>query len=91
MDPYQHVAKGGAYPAAIFTVGINDKRVSPWMTGKMAAALQASKSSGKPVLVRIDSDAGHGVGSTRDQWYAERADIYSFFLQQSADPEFKAP
>jgi prolyl oligopeptidase len=88
MDPYTHVARGGAYPAVLFTVGLHDARVSPWMTGKMAARLQASTSSGRPVLVRVDEDSGHGIGSTRDQAYAERGDIWSFLLASFADPAF---
>src|SRR4029079_4704398 len=75
MDPYLHVQSGTSSPAKIFTVGLNDRRVAPWMTGKMAAAMQAAKANGKPVLVRIDDDAGHGIGSTRDQLFAERADV----------------
>ncbi|HKU36879.1 MAG TPA: prolyl oligopeptidase family serine peptidase [Polyangiales bacterium] len=90
MDPYQHVEPGRAYPAALFTVGLNDHRVAPWMTGKMAAKLQAASSSGKPVLVRTDADAGHGVGSGRDQVFAERADVWSFFLSIAGEPEFRA-
>jgi prolyl oligopeptidase len=88
MDPYLHVAPGVAYPAVLFTVGLHDARVSPWMTGKMAARLQASSSSGRPVLVRVDADAGHGIGSTRDQVYAERADQWSFLLAAFKDPAF---
>jgi prolyl oligopeptidase len=80
MDPYQHVKPGTAYPAVLFTVGLNDRRVAPWMTAKMAARLQAATTSGKPVLIRLDSDAGHGIGSTRDQIYSERADVWSFIL-----------
>jgi prolyl oligopeptidase len=88
MDPYQHVKPGVAYPAVLFTVGLNDRRVAPWMTGKMAARLQASTTSGRPVLVRTDADSGHGVGSTRDQAYAEVADVWSFLLAISGDPAF---
>ncbi|MGE5185418.1 MAG: prolyl oligopeptidase family serine peptidase [Acidobacteriota bacterium] len=80
MDPYQHVKPGTAYPAVIFTVGLNDHRVAPWMTAKMAARLLASTTSGKPILIRVESDAGHGIGSTRDQTFAERADVWAFFL-----------
>jgi prolyl oligopeptidase len=87
MDPYQHVTHA-AYPAVIFTVGLHDHRVAPWMTAKMAARLLESTTSGKPVLVRTDPDAGHGMGSTRDQAFAERADVYSFFLESFGDPEF---
>jgi prolyl oligopeptidase len=79
MDSYQHVEKA-AYPAVLFTIGLNDKRVAPWMTAKMAAKMMVSSTSKKPVLVRVESDAGHGVGSTRDQAFAERADVYAFFL-----------
>jgi prolyl oligopeptidase len=39
--------------------------------------------------VRIDADAGHGVGSTRDQFYAELADAYGFILQAAGDPAFQ--
>jgi prolyl oligopeptidase len=91
MDPYQHVAPATAYPAVIFTVGLNDKRVAPSSTGKMAAKLQVASTSGKPVLVRIDADTGHGVGSTRGQVYAERADVFAFFLAVSGDPDFTSP
>jgi prolyl oligopeptidase len=90
MDPYMHVVQRGAYPAVVFTVGLHDARVSPWMTGKMAARLQAATASGKPVLVRVDDDTGHGIGSTRDQAYAERSDVWSFLLATFGDPEFVA-
>jgi prolyl oligopeptidase len=88
MDPYQHVADGTPYPAVLFTVGLNDNRVAPWMTAKMAARLQAATSSDRPVLIRTEADAGHGIGSTRDQAFAERADVYSFFLATAGDPDF---
>ena len=88
MDPYQHVKENTRYPAFQFTVGMNDRRVAPWMTGKMAARLQAASTSGKPVLIRIDADAGHGVGSGRDQVSAQLADVYSFLLAATGDPAF---
>ena len=89
MDPYQHVKPGTAYPATILTIGLNDRRVAPWMTAKMAAAMQAATTSGKPVLIRVEGDAGHGIGSTRDQASTERADVYSFFLAAAGDPAFQ--
>jgi prolyl oligopeptidase len=88
MDPYQHVAPATAYPAVLFTVGLNDNRVTPWMTSKMAARLMASTTSGKPILIRTEDDAGHGIGSTRDQAYAETADVWSFLLHSFGDPAF---
>lgn len=91
MDPYHHVALSTPYPAVIFTIGLNDHRVAPWMTGKLAARLIASSTSKRPILVRVDGDAGHGHGSTRDQTFAERADVWSFFLAELGDPEFRKP
>jgi len=52
------------------------------MSAKMAARLQSETSSGKPVLLRIDYDAGHGIGSTKKQRNEENADIYAFLFQQ---------
>jgi prolyl oligopeptidase len=52
------------------------------MSAKMAARLQAASASGKPVLLRVDYDAGHGFGSTRKQRNEELADIYAFLFQQ---------
>jgi prolyl oligopeptidase len=89
MDAYHHVVPQTAYPAVIFTVGLNDRRVAPWMTAKMAASMQAATRSGRPVLIRVEADAGHGIGSMRDQELAERADVYSFFLAASGDPGFQ--
>jgi prolyl oligopeptidase len=88
MDPSLHVASA-AYPAVIFTVGLNDKRVAPWMTAKLAARMQTASTSGRPIVVRIDADTGHGIGSMRDQVYAEQADVYSFMLAASGDPGFR--
>jgi prolyl oligopeptidase len=88
MDPYQHVVDGTAYPAVLFSIGLNDNRVAPWMTAKMAARMQTATSSSQPLLVRVESDAGHGIGSTRDQTYAERADEWGFFLAIAGDPDF---
>jgi prolyl oligopeptidase len=80
MDSTQHVVPGTAYPAVLLTTGMTDPRVDPWQAAKMTAHLQAASSSGKPVLLRIDFDAGHGLGSTRAQRDAEVADTYCFVL-----------
>ena len=57
----------------------------------MAARLQAATSSGKPVLLRIDYDAGHGMGSTRAQHDQEYADEMSFLLGQDGESDFQPP
>ena len=82
MDAYQNIKDGIAYPAVLLMHGINDQRVPPWMSAKMAARLQAATSSNKPVLLRIDYNAGHGVGLTRQQRDEEQADIYAFLFEQ---------
>jgi prolyl oligopeptidase len=66
----------------MLTTGMNDPRVAPWQPGKMAAALQAASSSGNPVILRVDFEAGHGFGSTRSQRDAEMADQMAFFYWQ---------
>lgn len=83
IDSYQAVKDGVAYPAVLLTTGVTDPRVGPFHVGKMTARLQAATSSGKPVLLRVDFDAGHGVGSTRAQQDRETADIYAFLLWQT--------
>lgn len=83
MSSYHHVREGVNYPATLLTHGYNDNRVNVWMSGKMAARLQAANGEdGAPVLLRVVFDAGHGIGSTRDQVLLEIADTYSFLFSQ---------
>jgi prolyl oligopeptidase len=82
IDSYQAVKDGTPYPAVLLTTGVTDPRVAPFHVAKMAARLQAATSSGKPILLRVDYDAGHGVGSTRAQQDREAADTYAFLLWQ---------
>jgi len=88
MDAYEHVKNGTRYPAVMGITGVNDPRVSTWIVAKMIARLQTATSSGKPVVLRADFDAGHGIGSSRTQQVAERADEWTFLLWQLGDPEF---
>jgi prolyl oligopeptidase len=82
IDSYQAVKDGTPYPAVLLTTGVTDPRVAPFHVAKMAARLQAATSSGKPILLRVDYDAGHGIGSTRSQQDRESADTYAFLLWQ---------
>ena len=92
ISPYNRVKDHTAYPAALLTTGVNDPRVDPWQMNKMTARLQAATSSGKPVLLRVDYDAGHGgIGATKSQHTALLTDQYSFLLWQLGDPEFGVP
>jgi len=85
IDSYQAVKDGTAYPAVLLTTGVTDPRVAPFHVAKMTARLQAATSSGKPILLRVDFDAGHGIGSTRSQGDREAADTYAFLLWQLKD------
>jgi len=89
MDAYQHVKAGTNYPAVLLTTGANDPRVAPWQACKMAARLQASTTSGKPILLRVDYDAGHGMGSTKSQRDEEQADEVAFLFWQLGVPEYQ--
>ena len=89
MSAYHHVQDGVKYPAVLLTHGINDPRVDPWNSAKMTARLQAGSASGKPILFRVDYDAGHGIGSTRDQRLQQTADEWAFLLWQFGVPEYQ--
>jgi len=89
MGAYFHVRDGTAYPAVLFTTGANDPRVAPWQMTKMAARVQAAARGDRPVLLRIDYDAGHGMGSTAGQNEMLTADLWAFTLWQMGDPEFQ--
>ena len=82
MSPYHHIRDGVKYPAALVATGINDPRVEAWQAAKMAARLQAATTSGKPVLLRVEYDGGHGFGSTKKQRNEELADTLAFLLWQ---------
>ena len=90
MSAYDHVKKGVAYPAVLITTGANDPRVAPWQPAKLAARLQAATSSGKPILLRVDYEGGHGgIGSTKTQRDILLADSMSFLLWQFGVPQFQ--
>jgi prolyl oligopeptidase len=82
MDSFLHVRDGVNYPAMLITHGITDPRVEPWQSAKFAARVQAASASGKPVLLRMDYEAGHGIGSTKTQIIQERADMFAFMMWQ---------
>ena len=89
MDASLHVKDGTPYPAVFFTAGANDRRVPPWQPGKMVAHMQRATTSQRPVLLRVDFDAGHGLGLTRAQRENELADAWSFLFWQLGAPGFQ--
>ncbi len=78
ISPYAHVKEGAKYPAVMLETGANDPRVTSWMLTKMTARLQAANASSNPILLRVDFDAGHGIGSNRPQALKLQADEYTF-------------
>jgi len=82
MSTLHHIKDGVRYPAVLLLHGVNDPRVEVWNSTKTAARLLAASSSGKPVLLRLDFDAGHGIGDTKSQAFDERADTFAFLLWQ---------
>jgi prolyl oligopeptidase len=89
MDAYQHVVDNTAYPGVMLVTGYNDPRVSSWELAKFAARLQQASTSGRPILLRVDYDAGHGfLAASRKQTEELLTDEYSFLLWQLGDPAF---
>jgi prolyl oligopeptidase len=89
MSSYHQVKDGTAYPAVMLMHGVNDPRVDYWHSAKMAARLGAATTSGKPVLLNLDYDAGHGVGATKEQRQRESADYFAFLFWQTGQADFQ--
>ncbi len=86
-SPYHHVRAGEAYPATFLLTADGDSRVDPMHARKMAARLQRASTSGAPVLLRVETAAGHGQGKPRSKQLEEATDVWSFlFWQLSAEP-----
>jgi len=89
MSTYHAVKDGTAYPGVLLVHGMNDPRVDVSQSTKTAARLQAATTSGRPALLRLDTQAGHGVGSTASQRDEMRADIQAFLLWQTGKLKLK--
>ncbi len=84
QDAYQLSATATDIPDTLLTVGLNDKRVAPWMSAKFAARAKARFGDRRAILLRADTDAGHGVGSAEASRQAERADIFTFAWERAS-------
>ena len=85
MSTYHAIRDSVAYPGVLLVHGMNDPRVDVWQSGKTAARLQAAQAGTpnvRPTLLRLDMQAGHGIGSTQQQRQSMAADIQSFLLWQ---------
>jgi len=85
-SPYHHVKEHTEYPAILFMTADTDTRVDPMHAKKMAARMQAEAANGKdrerPILLRVDTKAGHGAGKPIAKQIDDLVDIYSFLLWQ---------
>jgi prolyl oligopeptidase len=85
-SPYHHVKPGTEYPAILFMTADTDTRVDPMHAKKMAAEMQAEAKNGtshtRPILLRIESKAGHGAGKPVTKQIEEFTDVYSFLFWQ---------
>jgi prolyl oligopeptidase len=85
-SPYHHVKPGVEYPAILFMTADTDTRVDPMHAKKMAALMQAEAKNGtsreRPILLRIETKAGHGAGKPVTKQIEEFTDIYSFLFWQ---------
>jgi prolyl oligopeptidase len=77
-SPYHNLKTGTAYPAVMIATGDHDDRVYPAHSYKFAAALQAAQSGPAPVLLRVETRAGHGLGKPTTKLIDEFSDLWSF-------------
>ncbi|MEZ4853118.1 prolyl oligopeptidase family protein [Flavobacterium sp.] len=88
-SPVHNVKTGVQYPATLVTTGDHDDRVVPAHSFKFAAELQAKQKGPNPVLIRIDTNAGHGAGKSTEAIINEQVDIQAFALYNMGIRELK--
>ncbi|MBC8319379.1 MAG: S9 family peptidase [Bacteroidetes bacterium] len=88
-SPLHNIKEGVDYPATLAITADHDDRVVPAHTFKFMATLQEHNSGKNPVLVRIETKAGHGAGKPTDKQISEATDMYSFIMYNlGMEPEF---
>ena len=90
-SPVHNVKKGTNYPATLVTTGDHDDRVVPAHSFKFAAELQAKQAGESPVLIRIETNAGHGAGTPIAKTIQQYADIFGFTLFNMGFKELPNP
>ena len=85
-SPYHHVKAGVEYPAVLFMTADGDTRVDPMHAKKMAALMRTEAANGRsrerPILLRVEPKAGHGMGKPVTKQIEELTDVYSFLIWQ---------
>ena len=79
-SPLHNVKKGVSYPATLITTGDHDDRVVPAHSFKFAAELQSKQEGNLPILIRIETNAGHGAGTPVSKTIEQNADLQAFTL-----------
>jgi prolyl oligopeptidase len=80
-SPLHNIRPGVAYPPTLVTTADHDDRVVPAHSFKFAAALQAAQKGPNPVLIRIETKAGHGAGKPTSKQIEEKADVFAFLTK----------
>jgi prolyl oligopeptidase len=80
-SPLHNIKPGTKYPPTLITTADHDDRVVPAHSFKFAATLQAAQAGEAPVLIRIETKAGHGAGKPTTKQIEEKADTYAFLVQ----------
>ncbi|MFA6028437.1 MAG: prolyl oligopeptidase family serine peptidase [Elusimicrobiota bacterium] len=80
-SPYHNIRPGTAYPPALITASESDDRVVPAHSYKFAARLQAAQSGENPILLRIETKAGHGAGTPTSKMIEKSADVGAFLIK----------
>ncbi len=81
-SPLHNIRAGTKYPATMVTTADHDDRVVPAHSFKFTATLQAAQTGPAPILIRIETKAGHGAGKPTDKIIEERADMYGFLVRE---------
>jgi len=85
-SPYHNIDDGTDYPPILLSTGANDPRVDPYHSRKFAARLQAAQDGNGTVLLRLNADTGHGMGTPLDEVIELQADQYAFLLHYLSVP-----
>jgi prolyl oligopeptidase len=81
-SPYHNLRPGTRYPATLVTTADHDDRVVPAHSFKFAAKLQACQAGDRPVLIRIETRAGHGAGMPTEKQIEYQADVTAFLVKE---------
>ncbi|MDH5501099.1 MAG: prolyl oligopeptidase family serine peptidase, partial [Gammaproteobacteria bacterium] len=80
-SPYHNLQPGTEYPAVLVTTADTDDRVVPGHSFKYAAAIQAAQAGDAPVLIRVETRAGHGAGVPTAKIIEDYADRWAFLVE----------